>query len=264
MDPRNAPRSRRPLYIAVAAIVAGAGLIAAGLYFGRTSSRSSAFSAAADGSPSPAAVGASPGAAGSHQATSTVQQSPPPPNGPPPVRLDGTGNGTTSSFDVIGGLTVFRAHCSCIGAFAVELVDAQGATKETLFNASGGRFDASLGKRVAAGRYTLKVSADRRWTINVAQPRDTHAPSLPRHYGGPGQMFVGPFMAGSSVRLQATNKGSGNFVVEILSADGRTQDVAFNKVGDFSGSTVASGLSGAPYYLNVTSDGTWSIDVSAP
>jgi hypothetical protein len=269
---------KRPIVIAGVFVVALA-LIVGGVLFGRReTSQRSALSARVTEQPgasgpstpvppsrapsaSPSAGG--PGGSSPAASTATAVQAPPPRLGPPPIRFDSTGNQTTQSFQIVGGLTDFHWHCHCGDNFVVKLVDSSGATRLGLVDEKG-LVDGSTGKDVAAGSYTLKIEADSRWTVNVEQPRPPHGAKLPHSFRGRGQMFVGPFDAGSSVRLAAKNSGEGNFIVEVLNAHGDTQDVAFNKVGDFDGSTVSSGLSGGPFYLNVRSGGVWSVEATQP
>jgi hypothetical protein len=66
------------------------------------------------------------------------------------------------------------------------------------------------------------------------------------------------------MQAQNTSSSGGNFIVEVLDRDGHLQDVAFNVIGSFSGSTVSNSLSNGPYWLKVDSDGTWTISVSNP
>jgi hypothetical protein len=37
------------------------------------------------------------------------------------------------------------------------------------------------------------------------------------------------------------------------------QDIPFNEIGSFNGSTLANLLTGGPYYLEINSDGPWTI-----
>ena len=272
--PVVARRIRRPHILgAIAAVLL---LVVAGVYFGRGSSKPSALATIDSTSTPSSSSGAtvpqttvstsgSPAAGAdlTRTATPTAVVAPRPPSGPAPIRLDGTGRSTTQLFNVVGGLTVFRGHCTCIGSFTVELFDQAGASQGVLFSGTG-KTDASVGKDVEAGSYWLKIDADHRWTVGVSQPRNMAGVAIPHTFFGRGQMYVGPFDAGSTVRLDAQNTGTSSFVVQVLSVDGEVRDVAFNKSGNFSGSTVAKDLFGGPYYLNVDSDGTWSIVVRQP
>jgi hypothetical protein len=158
---------------------------------------------------------------------------------------------------------VIAATHSGSSNFSVELLDSSGSTKDVVVNVIGS-YHGSKGEALSAGSYSLKITADGAWSVTITQPRGQSGSSLPQSYKGTGQQLVGPFAAGGSVRLAATNTGSANFSVEVLAADGSTKDVAFNEIGNFNGSTVSNGLSGGPYYLNVDSDGSWTISASSP
>ena len=54
-----------------------------------------------------------------------------------------------------------------------------------------------------------------------------------------------------------------NFVVKVVSASDEDADLAFNEIGSFTGSTVVqTTFTSGPYYLVVTSDGTWRLTIS--
>ncbi len=182
-----------------------------------------------------------------------------------PIQLSGTGQQATSPFTVTSGLAIITAACNCSGNFSIELLDSTGQTKDVAVNVIGS-YSGSVGEGLDAGAYSLKISADAPWTVTITQPRGVAGASLPHTYTGKGQQTVGPFSAGNAARLQAQNTSAGgsNFSVEVLGNDGHTEDVSFNEIGSFSGSTVSNGLSGGPFYLKVNSDGSWTISVSNP
>lgn len=183
---------------------------------------------------------------------------------PAPIPLSGTGQTATQPFPVVGGLTIFTATCSaCQANFIVEIDNASGSFVDIPIDVIGA-YTGSVAEQLSAGSYILNVTADAAWTINVTQPRNVPGAVLPQTYSGSGQQVVGPFAAGSSVRLQAqnTSTGGGNFIVEILAADGSFQGLPFNTIGSFSGSTISNNLTGSPYWLTIDSDGTWTITVS--
>jgi hypothetical protein len=182
----------------------------------------------------------------------------------PDIHLSGTGQQVTQHFTVTDGIAVFRSTCSaCTAVFSVELLDSTGRTKDLLVAGIGG-YDGSKGEGLSAGDYILKVDADTAWTITISQPRNQPAASLPQTYKGKGDSLVGPFEAANAVALKGTNAGEGVFAVEILDVHGAVQDLPFASIGSFSGSTVSQMFNGGPYFLNVSSDGTWTLDLSKP
>jgi hypothetical protein len=166
-------------------------------------------------------------------------------------------------------LAILTANCGCTGNFSIELLDSGGQLKDVAVNVIGS-YSGSVGEGLDAGSYSLKIDADAGWTVTITQPRNLPGASLPHTYTGTGQQTIGPVngggSGGSADRMQAQNTSSrgGNFIVEVLDRDGNLQDVAFNVIGSFSGSTVSNSLSNGPYWLKVDSDGTGTISVSNP
>jgi len=166
---------------------------------------------------------------------------------------------------VAGGLTIFTAQCGCQANFSVEIDNASGAMVDIPINVIG-TYNGSVAEGLPQGSYILKVTADSAWTVNVTQPRNRAGAGLPQTYTGTGQQVVGPFAAGSSVRVQAqnTSTGGGNFVVQVNGSDGSMQDIPINEIGSYNGSTISNNLNGGVYWLSVNSDGNWSVMVSSP
>jgi hypothetical protein len=117
------------------------------------------------------------------------------------------------------------------------------------------------GLKLAAGGYTLKITAGGDWVVEVAQPRNQLPQALPWVYAGRGQTFVGPFHASGDLRLTVSHDGQSNFVVQVLRSDGSLQATAVNTAGHYSASTVQAGLEG-DYYINVRGDGNWTINLT--
>jgi len=186
---------------------------------------------------------------------------------PAPINLSGTGQTATSAFTVESGLAVFQARCSaCQANFIVEIDNANGSLVDIPINVIGS-YSGSIAEGLSAGQYILSVTADQGvpWTVEITQPRGVAGVALPTTLTGQGQEVVGPVAGGSSLRIQATNTATqgGNFIIEILGANGSMQGIPINEIGSFSGSTIANFLSGGPYYLEINSDGAWSITVSS-
>jgi len=186
---------------------------------------------------------------------------------PAPINLSGTGQTATSAITVESGLAVFHASCSaCQANFIVEIDNANGSLVDIPINVIGS-YSGSIAEGLPAGQYILSVTADQGipWTVQITQPRDVAGMPLPTTLTGLGQEVVGPVAGGSSLRIQATNTATqgGNFIVEVLGANGSMQGIPINEIGSYSGSTIANFLSGGPYYLEINSDGAWSITVSS-
>ncbi len=256
------PWTQRTKWIITGVIAA---LVVVGIIGTAASPHSTTNNTAAVGSPSVATRSPSPTTAKSSPSPAN-KPTPAPPATIPPINLSGSGQQATQQFTVTSGLAIFTASCGCSGNFAIELLDSGGQLKDVAVNVIGS-YSGSVGEGLGAGSYSLKIDADADWTVTITQPRHLSGASLPHTYTGTGQQTVGPVngAGGSAIRLQAQNTGSGsNFSVEVLDSDGNLQDVAFNQIGNFSGSTVSNSLSNGPFWLKVDSDGTWTIAASNP
>lgn len=201
----------------------------------------------------------------SPSATAKPLSSPSPRPAIGPITLSGSGQ-SAPHFTVSSGLSVLTATYAGSGNFAVELLDSNGQAKDVPINVIGS-YSGSVGENLDAGSYILKVTADAIWSITITQPRGVVGVSLPKTYSGHGQQFVGPFSAGDAVGIQAQNTAGpdgGNFVVQVLDKGGAIQDIPINEIGSYKGSTVSNNLSDGPFYLNIDSDGTWTVTVSKP
>jgi len=98
-----------------------------------------------------------------------------------------------------------------------------------------GSYTGAVAEGLDAGSYTLKVDADAPRTITVSQPRNVSGASLPQTYSGHGQQVTGPFSSSGAVRLQAQNKGSSNFAIDIHGDDGSSKDIPVNEIGNYNG-----------------------------
>lgn len=180
-----------------------------------------------------------------------------------PIVLTGSGQTATQPFRVLGGLTILAATCQCSENFSVEIDTSGGSSVDIPINVIGS-YTGSVAEGLKGGAYILNVQADGPWRVTVTQPRNVKGIPLPHTFTGSGQQVVGPVSGGSALRLAAVNHSTqgGNFVVEIFGSDGSSQDIPFNEIGSFNGSTLSTDLSSGPYYLGVDSDGTWTITVS--
>jgi hypothetical protein len=171
----------------------------------------------------------------------------------------------TEQFALTGGLAVVRSECvSCTEDFIVEVLDDRRQVKDLVVDRTGS-YEGSKGVGVSAGNHVLQVDADAPWTVEITQPGDpSPAAELPQSRSGSGDRLEGPFDAGQVVTVAATHTGDSNFVVSVIDAKGRPQDLVFNETRDFAGSAVARMRSEGPYYVNVSSEGSWTLSLSEP
>ncbi|MEW2636004.1 hypothetical protein AB0903_31285 [Streptomyces sp. NPDC048389] len=183
----------------------------------------------------------------------------------PPITLSGTGQEVTDEFALTDGLAVVRSECvSCTGNFIVEILDDRRQVKDLVVNRTGS-YEGSKGVGVSAGDHVLQVDADAPWTVEITQPGvPSSAAALPQSWSGSSDRLEGPFEADRAVTVAATHTGDGTFVVTVVDSEGRAQDLVFNEIRDFGGSAVARMRSEGPYYVNVTSEGTWSLTLTEP
>jgi hypothetical protein len=186
---------------------------------------------------------------------------------PAPIELSGTGQMATSAFTVEDGLAVFQASCStCQTNFIMEVDQLDGTPLDTPINVTGA-YSGSVAEAMSAGQYFLSVTADPGvpWSVEVTQPRGVVGVTPPTTFSGESQDVVGPVAGGANLWISAMNTSThgGNFIVKILGANGSLQGEPIDVVGSYSGSTIANFLSGGPYYLEINSDGAWSVTVSS-
>ncbi len=139
----------------------------------------------------------------------------------------------------------------------------------------GGFLRASWGTHLEPGQYFLGVHhiADLalsrfRWKAVIAQPGVEGSVSLPITYKGRRRAIVGPLSSGESLRLAAHNKTRDRkyvgFSMEVLASDGRAAHPVTKGPPDYRGTVALHGLTPGTHWLNVDSDGTWSISLSSP
>lgn len=188
-----------------------------------------------------------------------------PPPAIAPITLSGSGQQVSGKFTVAGGLTEFTSSCNgCTANFAVQLLDATGNEVDLLANTIGA-YTGTTAEGLPAGEYQLNVTSDTAWSIVVSQPRSIRPAALPQAYNGKGDSVVGPFDANGPFKVDGTNSGQANFAVKVINADGEDVDLVFNEIGNFTGSNVAqTTFTSGPYYLVITSDGTWRLALSNP
>jgi len=180
----------------------------------------------------------------------------------PPIALSGTGN-STPSFTAAGGLTVLSAQYGGPNAFSVGISDDTGQSVDTPINTVGA-YTGTVSEALNPGHYTLNVTATTGWTVTVTQPRNQQAFRLPYTYNnGGGDALIGPFRADGPYQITATNRGSANFMLRVLDTSGYDRDIPINQLGSYSGSVAEADVTPGNYYLQVNSNGSWTVNVSS-
>ncbi len=100
---------------------------------------------------------------------------------------------------------------------------------------------------------------------DVAPDEETEgsAAPAPQNLSGSG-MKVASLNVGreSPVVIKGTHRGESNFIVDVLGGD--YPDNAFNEIGNYSGTTVLTGLSLGRHRVRVNADGPWTLRVTQP
>jgi len=180
----------------------------------------------------------------------------------PLITLTGTGPGTPT-FTAAGGLTVVTARYGGTDNFSVQILDSSGQSVDLPINTIGA-YSGTVGEGLNAGSYRLNVNASTDWTITIMQPRNQQAFHLPYAFNnGAGDALIGPFRATGTYQIAATNHGQANFVVSVLDTTGHEQAMPIDQVGDYSDTVTVSRVTPGIYYLQVDSDGAWTVSVSS-
>ena len=144
----------------------------------------------------------------------------------------------------LSGTAVLTFGCpGCSGNVTLKTDGAEGLLVNTIDSYTGSHFinleDSSL-------TTTVTITAEGSWTMQIAD-----AATAPHVTSGSGDKAI--IVDGPGAKGAITNKGEGNFVVEVYSTDGG--DLAVNEIGSYRG-TVPMTL---PALVQITSTGTWNI-----
>jgi hypothetical protein len=195
----------------------------------------------------------------------------------PETKLTGGSHSPPQPFSASAGLVVLAVTCSGSGTVGLRILSTSGDELLSPFFAdlseSGGFLRVSWGVHLDSGNYMLSVDhqadlalAPFHWTVVITQPSGGGSVRLPTTYGGKRRAVVGPFACGDRIRLTARNKTRDrryvSFSVEVLANDGRATDAIRGGAANYGDSVTVTGLSPGAHWLNVDSDGSWTITVN--
>jgi hypothetical protein len=160
------------------------------------------------------------------------------------------------------GLAVFQTTHAGETNFVAYLVNQQGESVQTLFNAVG-NYKAKQGFEIKKpGEYLLNVQGDGAWTFAISQPRPTSGDGTSASFTGEGTDIT-PFLSlkkGLTV-FKTVYQGEGRFTVSLIDQNGRPVEHLFNALDAFEGSIPVQIPQDGIYFLNIGASGDWQIDV---
>ncbi|HEY2881849.1 MAG TPA: hypothetical protein VGJ15_05435 [Pirellulales bacterium] len=180
----------------------------------------------------------------------------------PTVKLNGRGRQASDKFKLESGLTVFNVTNDGESNFIVRLLDRNGKEVETLFNEIGPFTGEKAFFVPKSGQCLLDVQSSGNWTADVNQNHPTEGQSTPCSLQGKGYKTTPTFQLDKGlVVFKLNHQGESRFKVALLDQEGRTVGYLVNTLGNFTGSKPISVDKPGVYFLNVSADGDWTIDV---
>ncbi len=181
---------------------------------------------------------------------------------PAPITLQGVGRQASQKFTLDQGLAVFHVRYEGDSNFIVQLVNSDGEGVQSLFNRID-KFQADRGFEIRkAGEYVLDIQAHGRWSFTIEQPRPTSGEPAPATITGK-RSEMSPFLAlkkGLSV-FKYRYQGDGSFAAYLTDANGRMIEQLVNTLKTTEGSTPVKVPEDGIYFINVTADAPWQIEV---
>ena len=114
----------------------------------------------------------------------------------------------------------------------------------------------------ASATVTQTVAAADTSVVNTPEAASSDAPAA-QHLRGSGKRVVSINVATSTpLVLKGSNSGSSNFAVWVLG--GGTDELAFNEIGPYTGTTLITGLDTGRHRVKVEAEGAWTLDVTQP
>ncbi len=183
-------------------------------------------------------------------------------NEPRPIELKGNGRQATGPLALASGLAAVEIDHKGSENLLVRLLDADGNQVDTLFNQIGA-FQGHRGFPIdREGQYLLDVVADGPWTIGIRQPRPQQGGSTPHFMRGHGYAMTDFVQLDNGLHVfRLTHSGSDRFQAILTEASGQPIETLINVIGNFDGSKPVRIEKAGIYFLNVSGDGDWTIDV---
>lgn len=184
----------------------------------------------------------------------------PTPFEPAPIELSGNGQAASETFELVGGLTVYRVTCSGGGTCSVWVLSGSSGEQEELIANDLSPYEGSTAVRMPAGEYLFDVDTGGPWTITVEQPRATEGPNVPHDLQGTDKSAAGPlrFPGGLVIFDIDCPSDEGVCSIWLLDSDGGRVELLANETAPHSASK-AVGVAAGIYWLDIDAEGSWSI-----
>lgn len=180
----------------------------------------------------------------------------------PAIELAGKGRQASKKFRLDEGLCILEVTNKGNTNFILRLLDSTGKEVDTLVNQIG-PFAGQIGFEVErAGQCLLDVETNGNWTAKLTQPRPQSAQTVPTSMSGKGYKATQFFQLDRGLAIFRMNtNGQGRFIARLMDSNGRIVDQLVNTLGQFEGSKPLSVESPGVYFLNVSADGNWTVEI---
>jgi hypothetical protein len=169
---------------------------------------------------------------------------------------------STRQFPLNMGLAIVEFSYSGKELFTLWLKDMNGNYVEQLADARGS-IQGSVGFNIArTGTYYCEVAGKGNWTIRIKQPRPKNAQPVPVKFQGKGTAVTGFFtLNGTYNMFDIHNDGTTTFSVVLKNGQGKKVIRLAHIRGSYDGSKGTAIQNAGIYFLQVESDGKWSVEV---
>jgi hypothetical protein len=179
------------------------------------------------------------------------------------AHLHGHGNQLLSDVALSTGMIVFHLTHNGDSNFSIWLDDPNGEHVDLLANSIGNTNETKPEGIKAAGNYTLDITANGDWSIDIGKPDPATATLVPPHtLVGHGQL-VSPLIHLDAGLFTFTSHHSGksNFAVALLDADGDLAQSLVIHIGHYAGAKTIRIENSGIYAVDVAADGDWVVDL---
>jgi PKD repeat protein len=181
---------------------------------------------------------------------------------PETIFFGGRGDEATRTFTTTYPLLRITARHDGQHYFSAWLLDDQGNKVDLVVNGIG-FYDGSAYVKASPGTYLLDVTADGAWSFEIDQPKPATGQRPPVHLEGVGDAAPPQIeMQLGLARFHIAHEGEHYFSVWLLDSEGNKLDLLANEVGAYDGSSAFRVPSSGVYFLDVSGDGRWTVEVT--